>query len=524
MKRLRAFPTFFFMGGAFFFPLFLIISYAFKSGGSFSVFSPLNLHVIEFTVYQALLSSALAFFIGMPGAFLLARKQFRFKTAFSALSTVPFVMPSVSMALGFYTFYASNGFLNRYFLWPLFHVRFSPLFSLTGVVMGNAFYNFPLIMIMVAGALSSVERSGVEAALVDGASLFKAFWHVELPIIFPTAVGAFLLAFIYSFTSFAVVLMIGGARYATIEVQIYMYLKTLLDFKDAAALTLFQLLFIFTIGILFSNMKKGFGTFSQTFSQAKGRMPLWGYIYVILLSIFAFGPILSQIFSGFWDFQSSHFTLRWFFNLFSKEITSYVGNTVGTAVFWTFFLSFSSSVLVVFLSMNAGRFCAQKRNVFLESFFTSPLSVSAVTLAFGYVLLQRYIYIPFPLEMIFVYSVISFPIAFQIFSSAWSRFPFFLEEAAAMDGAGGWTKFFKIDVPMMRPQMYSAFLFSFAIAMGEMGATIVLYDPRYPTISVSAYRLFSSRHVPEAQALGALLTITTFFVFYALEKPFFGEK
>ncbi len=512
------------MAGAFLFPLFLIISYGFSSSGAISIFSPLNLHVIRFTLYEALLSTLLAFGIGLPGAFLLARKTFRFKTAFSALSTVPFVMPSVSMALGFYTFYASNGILNEYFLWPLFHVRFTPLFSLEGVVMGNAFYNFPLVMIMIAGALSSVEKSRIEAALVDGADRVKTFLYIELPSIFPAVLGAFLLVFIYSFTSFAVVLMIGGARYATVEVQIYMYLRTLLDFKNASALTLFQLFFIFTVGFVFSKIQGNVGALNGNFSRSKEKMPVWGYAYIALLSVFAFGPMISQIFAGFWDFQSSRFTLKWFFDLFSGSLSMYTGNSVFDAILWTFVFSFSSSVVVVALSMSAGRYCALRNSSFLSSLFTSPLSVSAVTLAFGYVLLQSRFFIPFPLEITLVYCVISFPIAFQIFLSAWRSFPYFLEEAADIDGASWLTKFFGIDVPLMKPQIISAFLFSFAIAMGEMGATVVLYNPRYATVSVSAYRLFSSRHVPQAQALGALLTISTFLIFYALERPFLNEK
>ena len=346
---------------------------------------------------------------------------------------------------------------------------------------------------------------------------------MEFPLIFPSVASAFLLAFIYSFTSFAVVLMIGGARYATIEVQIYMYLRTLLDFKSAAALTILQLSFVFAFAFALSVMKKGFGIFSQELSSSKASFPLWGYFYMIFISIFAFGPILSQVLAGFWNFRRNSFTLQWMKNLFSGRMNAYIGNSVFMAIFWTLIFALTSSLFVILLSSVSARLSVRKSG-FLDALFTSPLAVSPVTLAFGYIILQGYFYLSFPVEIIAIYTVISFPIGFQIFSSAWQRFPSFVNDAASVDGANFWIKLFKVYLPILKPQMISSFFFSFAIAIGEMGATMVLYDPRFPTISVSAYRLFSSRHIPEAQALGALLTISTFFIFYAIERPIWAEK
>jgi thiamine transport system permease protein len=523
-ENIELLPTIVLMVGAFLIPLFLIVLYAFKSEGGLNFFSPLNLHVVKFTFYQAMLSALLATALGLPAAYLIGKTSFKFKGIFSAFSSVPFVMPSVSMALGFFTFYGSNGLLNEYFLWPLFHVKFEPLFSLLGIVMGNAFYNFPLVMLIVGGALAGVNPVYLEAAKIDGASTFKGFFHVELPIIFPSLVSAFLLAFIYCFTSFAVVLMLGGARYATMEVQIYMYLKTLLDFKDAAALTILQLTFVFLLSFALSALKKGFGAFSQELSTSKAKFPLWGYFYMLFIGIFAFGPIFSQVFGGFWDFQRSHFTFEWMQSLFSGRMDPYIGNSIFLAILWTLVFALTSAFFVVILSSVSGHAVQKKKTRFWDAFLTSPLSVSPVTLAFGYVVLQGYIYIAFPIEMIVIYTVISFPIGFQIFSSAWERFPTSIEDAASIEGANFRVKLFRIYLPILKPQMLSSFLFSFAIAIGEMGATMVLYDPRFPTISVSAYRLFSSRHMPQAQALGTLLTLATFAIFYTMEKPFLAKK
>ncbi len=527
VKRRESFeltPAVIFMAGAYVIPLGAIIFYALRSGTNLSVFSPLNLHIMYFTFYQATLSTMLAFILGLPGAYLIGRTTFKFKSAFSALSTVPFVMPSISMALGFFTFFGHNGIFNSYFLWPIFHVRFEPLYSLLGIVMGNAFYNFPLIMIIVGGAISTLDPMYFEAAQVDGASKFKAFLHVELPMLLPALTTSLLLAFVYCFTSFAVVLMIGGARYATLEVQIYMYLRTLLDFKSAASLTILQLGFVSVFTVIFSILRKSVGIFSQEISRAHKSFPIWGYLYISIVFIFIFGPIFSQVFSGFWNFNTSRLTLEWMRRLFSGDMNPFIGNSVLSAIIWTVIFAFSSASVVVFLSLISAHTIQRRHMSFLEAIFTSPLAVSPVTLAFGYVIFQNYIPLSFPIEIVAIYSVLSFPLGFQTLISGWERFPVEMDDAASVDGANFWVKTFKIRIPILKPQIMSAFLFSFAIAMGEVGATMVLYDPHFPTISISAYRLFSSRHIPEAQALSAILTFVTFFVFYMLEKPFLNQK
>ncbi len=517
-------PAVLFTVGAYIFPLTMLFVYTYKIGGNISIFNDLNFQIFKFTTYQAILSTMLAVAMGLPGAYLIGRTRFKFKGIFAALSTVPFVMPSISMTLGFISFFGHNGLLNAYFLWPIFHVRFEPLFTLLGVVMGNAFYNFPLTMVIVGGAISTLDPVYAEAAKIDGASRLKSFIFVELPILLPSIIASALLIFIYCFTSFAVMLVIGGAQFSTLEVQIYMYLTTLLDFKGAIGLTLIQIFFIGLIASLFSILRRSTGTFSQEISRVNSKFPSWGFFYILGIFIFVFGPIISQVFSGFWNFQNSTFTLEWFERLFSGRMDPYIGNSIFLSIFWTLVFSTLSAVLTIILSITAAHAVTKIKAPIFDALFTSALAVSPVTLAFGYLVIQNYIPLSFPLEIIPIYTMLSFPIGFQTLLSGWQRFPSEIDEAASVDGANWIQKTFMIRIPILKPQIISTFFFSFAISMGEMGATLVLYDPRFPMISASAYKLFSSMHVPEAQAFGALLTIATFLIFYALERPILTDN
>ncbi|MGC8610980.1 MAG: ABC transporter permease [Athalassotoga sp.] len=503
-------------------PVIVLFVYTYKTGTF--VFNSLNLQILKFTSYQAFLSTLMSFAMGLPGAYLIGRTRFKFKGIFAALSTVPFVMPSISMTLGFISFFGHNGIFNSYFLWPIFHVRFEPLFTLLGVVMGNAFYNFPLTMMIVGSAISNLDPVYSEAAKIDGASKFKSFLFIEFPILLPSVLSALILTFIYCFTSFAVVLVIGGAQFSTIEVQIYMYLTTLIDFKGAMDLTILQVALIGSIVLIFGILRKNAGIFSQEISRSNSKFPLWGILYLTVISIFVFGPIISQVFAGFWNFRNSTFTLEWVYHLFSGRMNPYIGNSVIAAILWTVIFSLSSAILTVILSITSAYAVNKIKNAFFDIIFTSSLAISPVILAFGYLVLQNWIPLNFPSEIIPIYTILSFPIGFQIFLSGWQRFPEEIDEAASVDGANWFQKLTLIRIPILKPQIISTFFFAFAISMGEMSATMVLYNPEFPTISISAYRLFSSMHVPEAQALGSILTIATFIVFYILEKPLFREN
>ena len=106
---------------------------------------PYYLKIIGFTVRQALLSTLLSVIMGLPGAYLLARYDFRGKGLIQALTTVPFVLPSIIVVLGFVRFFGNNGILNRV-LMAVFNLEEPPLrilYSLQAILLAHAFYNFP---------------------------------------------------------------------------------------------------------------------------------------------------------------------------------------------------------------------------------------------------------------------------------------------------------------------------------------------------------------------------------------------
>ena len=213
---------------------------------------------IWFTIWQAVVSTLLTLAVGLPAAFLFARYEFPGKTLLKAISTLPFVMPTIVVAMGFTALFGSQGILNSA-LESLFGLDGPPVRisnSLTIIFMAHAFYNYAIIVRIVSALWSNLDPNLEHSAKVLGAGPFRAFYHVTLPLLLPAIVSASLLAFAFSFTSFGVVLVLGGPEFATLEVAIYELTAKLFRLPLAAALAMVQLGFTYFFLVLYAKFQE----------------------------------------------------------------------------------------------------------------------------------------------------------------------------------------------------------------------------------------------------------------------------
>jgi thiamine transport system permease protein len=123
-------------------------------------------------------------------------------------------MPPILVVLGFVLFFGNSGWVNRFFMTAL-GTEEGPLRLLyrpAAIVLAHGFYNFPLVIRLVGDGLSQTKNTYGAAAASLGASGFKTTLTILLPLSLPAVASASLLTFLYSFTSFSVVLVLGGGR------------------------------------------------------------------------------------------------------------------------------------------------------------------------------------------------------------------------------------------------------------------------------------------------------------------------
>ena len=187
----------------------------------------------------------------------MARYTFRGKSLISALTLVPFVMPTVIVAAGFMALIGPRGWVNEA-LKSLLNVDYAPLDiqnTIWIILLAHVFYNFAVALRLISGFWSNLDPQVTQAARVLGASRWRAFREVTLPLLRPAIFAAALLVFIFDFTSFGVILILGGPQFNTIETAIYR--KTLINFDLplATALALVQLACTFAMIVIYTRLQ-----------------------------------------------------------------------------------------------------------------------------------------------------------------------------------------------------------------------------------------------------------------------------
>ena len=211
--------------------------------------TPYTYRLLGFTLLQAALSSLVSVLVAMPGAYLYANYRFRLKGLMLTLSSLCFVLPSILVVLGFVIFYGNSGFVNA--VWQKITGSDDPiriLYSFKAIILAHVYLNFPIAFLLITNAWTELPDTPEKAAYTLGAGRFRTFLTVTLPRLSPSIISAFVLIFLFCFSSFSIILVLGGSpAYSTFETEIYRRVHISVDREGAAALSLFS---FFVTGLL----------------------------------------------------------------------------------------------------------------------------------------------------------------------------------------------------------------------------------------------------------------------------------
>ena len=497
--------------------------------------NPYYRRIIGFTIYQALLSTALAVLMGLPGAYLLARYEFPGKRFVRALTTVPFVLPSIIVVLGFVRFFGNNGVLNRA-LMGLFNLEEPPLrvlYSLRAILLAHAFYNFPICIRIVSVVWSRLRPSTEEAARSLGAHGLGLFRRVTLPRILPGILSSAALIFIFCLLSFAVVLVLGGGpRFSTVEVEVYRLAKVSVDLRTAAALafvgSLISLAFLYAYIRL--QARASFeedlgGTAELARLGVLLRRPAGGLfvLYLALMVVVVLAPMATVVAYSFqvrtgWSLATV--SLEWYRRILAGD-GPYLRAVRNSLFFGALTVAFSLP-LGTLLSYVAARTRMQGRHV-LEALFMLPIGISSVILGLGYLKAFQGLsgfgrlggswY-----AIVLAHTVIAYPFVIRAAGAMFRKIKPSLIEAARSLGADPWQVFWRLELPLARSALVTGAAFAFGISVGEINATLMLHHPGLTTIPVMIYRLIGSYNFIGACAMGSILMAFCFLAFMAIDR------
>ena len=527
-----------FLGVFFYQPLLaifrLVFSDRFNQGWQFFNWNTLTRPLV-FTVWQALLSTILTLLIGLPAAYLFAKFDFPGRKGLRTLSLLPFILPTVVVATAFNTLIGPRGWLNL-ILMDVFNLANPPLRllnSLPAILLAHVFYNTSIVIRMVGNALTRLNPHFDEAARVLGAKPWRAFKEVSLPLLMPSIIGATLLVFLFDFTSFGVVLMLGGSQYATLEVEIYNQAMSRFNLPMAGLLSILQLAITLVITLLqnrVTNPRYGKAALSSERKTLVKPKTKFQKLYVVLVSLLVLvlfvSPILSLVSRSLVTTEAARgergeietgFTLRYYAELFRNRTDSIFYANPLAAIRNSLVFSMLTMLIAVTLGLVSAYALAGSGRLtrLLEPLFMLPLGASAVILGLGFLItFNRAPWTSgrFPILIPIAHSLIALPFVVRTILPAIRGIPNSLREAARSMGAKPWRVFREVDLPILLRAILASLAFAFTISLGEFGASSFLSNAHTPTIPVLIFRYISqpgALNYGKALAMSTLLLITS---------------
>lgn len=483
------------------YPLFVLLVDSIYTEGAFTlsvfqrVLSMQRFRVAFFnTVELGLLTGVLSTVIGLVFAYVDVYVKLRYKVIeklFQIVSLLPVVSPPFVLSLSTIMLFGRSGIITR----SLLHIYDSNVYGLKGIVVVQTLTFFPVCYMMLKGLLKNIDPSIEEAARDMGASRWKVFTSVTLPLMLPGIGNAFLVTFIESVADFANPMLIGG-DFDTLATTIYLQVTGSYDSTGAAAMSVILLsltLILFFIQKYYLEKKTAA---TLTGKASRVRMPITDKSVTIPLTIIctllAAFVVLMYIMIPFgalfklWGRDYS-LSLKWFEYLFKYS---------GFKAFKdSFILSIIAAPITALLSMVIAYLVVKKKfksKAFIE--FTSMLAMAVPGTVLGIGFIRGYANGIFQtgilkgiygsaVILIIVFIVRSLPVGTRSGISALRQIDKSIEESAYDLGAGSGKVFTSITLPLIKDSFFSGLVTSFVRSITAISAVILLVTPQFLLIT-----------------------------------------
>lgn len=479
---------------------------------------PLPWRVAVLAIGQALVSTALALVIGLPMANVLTRYRFPGRRWALALATVPFVLPTVVVALAFRALL--GGSLGSGF---------------AIVVLAHAYLNLAVVVRIVGARWVTIDPRMQVVARSLGASAWTAFRTVTWPALRPAIASAAAIVFVFSFTSLGVVLLIGDSSTRTLESLVLRQTSILLDFQAAAVSAAIQALVVGAVLVWAARQRSlTRGGASRPIRPIRPHGPArWAVVAVAVVAVLiVLAPVSAlawaSLRSGSGSGSGSGWTLAWWSGLFGAD-TIDAGSTrigsplaaMGRSLSFALATGFVAAIVggmaaISILTGRIGRAFAIATAI--------PLGISAATLGLGTLL--AYGRPPLDLRATgllvpIAHALIAVPLVVAVATPTLRATDPRLVTAALSLGASRTRAWLTGYGPTLRTVMVAAGGLACAVSLGEFGAASFLARADGPTVPLVIARLLGrpgEASFGVAAALAVVLVIMTTTLVAAVDR------
>ena len=449
---------------------------------------------IVWTVFQAAATVVLTTVLGVPIAWALARLQFAGRALVLRLLMLPFILPTLVAGMGVLALFGEHGALWR---------GWAGTAAL--LLYGNVFFNLPVMIRAAYQGLATVPANRLAAAQTLGANAWQRFWRVELPVLKAWLAGGACLVFLYCFSGFGLALLLGGQRFATVEVEVYQLIAYELDMAHAAVLVWLVLGVTALAGLLYAWISRRADAAEVRLRQPE-KAQTWAEYALLLFALFTLAvccalPLLAIA------FQAAQAGAAWRV-LWEQDTLAALWNTA----------RFSGGAVLGAALLGALHAAAARQWAAIRALTFLPFMVSPVCLSFGVLLLYPAWSASLPM-LIALYALLAYPFVTKDILSAWDALPANYIAAARVSGASRFQAAYAVTLPLLLPALRRGLTLAAATCIGEFAATLFLSRPEWTTLTTLIYRYLSkvgAANHDKALVLTAVLLGLSLLVFVVL--------
>jgi len=403
------------------------------------------------------------------------------------------------------------------FLKEVFGITLGSIYGFKGILIVQSLKFFPLVFIYMNGAFKNIDNTLMEASANMGCTGVRRLFNIVLALSMPTILAAGLMVFMQAFADFGTPMLLGEG-FQTFPVLIYnQYLgETGRDYNFAAALAVIA---IFVTAVVFFFQKWATNRYKFSMNalhpvekkECKGIGGILMHLYCYVLVAVAFMPQLYIIYLSFRNCSGAIFKPGFSLGNYEQAVKKLLARSIGnTALLGVIALAIIIVIAVLIAYLVVRRSSALNNAIDTISMLPYIMPGAVIGLA----LLMAFGKKPFALTGTLAIMVISFvirrlPYTIRSATATLMQISLSIEEAAISLGASKLKTFMKITVPMMANGILSGAILSWVAIVTELSSSIILYNNKSITLTMSTYVAITRGNYGLAAAFATILTVVT---------------
>ena len=446
------------------------------------------LKVVGNTLMLGAISGLCSTLIGFLFAYVDTYVKTKMRGIFKVISMLPIVSPPFVLSLSMIMIFGKKGLITYHLL----GIKNANIYGMHGILIVQILTFFPVAYLMLKGLLGNIDPSLEESARNMGASRWRVFKDVTLPLLLPGLGNAFLVSFIESVADFTNPIMIGG-DFDTLAAYIYMQISNF-DTRSSSGMAVILLLISMILFVIEKYVLERRSVATLTGKASRVRMQiedrsvripttaLCSLVGLFVIGMYAMVPVGACFKLWGKDFT---LTLKHFVNVLGRDTKPFTDSL---------YLSLVAAIVTSVLSMIIAYLIVKKKFIgkrFME--FATMFAMAVPGTVLGIAMLRGYItgifhsgvlvLVGTSAILIIAFVVRSLPIGTRSAVAALNQIDKSIEESAYDMGAGSVKVFTSVTLPLISDSFFSSLVSTFARSITATSAVIFLISARWQLIT-----------------------------------------